>query len=563
MEQNAWLQLTTIIPRNSPAVPPAGVAYALRTPDVLIHPEMVLALTNLLAQTRDPFVQLDAVRLLIFALGDWHLNDPSVEVNTAYELAMAPGNEFDLPTLRQIVRRLIPSANAELNTEAARLLAMLEDDDKRTPVILVNLINDRSTASSDFHYLACLSRLRVTAPELSSRIAANILALSRKLGGQEARAKQNWNARLVEVVQQLIRQEPSIGDALLRHPQFATPAHVSIANALEGENKNVAARQFFAAARANPAFPWTTDLVSLLLLLPTESVVPLFRQQWNNVAIRDEILPRLAEQPIPADRPRFLAGLNSTQPAVIRASVAALLKLPPDPTSTNLVAPLKLLHRVVSEPAEQPLRAQLLTLLTNSLKQAFAIQEPVDSDPVTLRKTYEPIFDYVAAKYPGLVRAVNAEDNDDPAKWNAIWRATKWDGGNAARGGEIFLQRACATCHRATGQIGPDLAGIAQRLSPEDLMNAVVFPSRDIAPAYRTTAFRLRNREVYTGIVAFESADGWIVQTGAGTSVRVNASDLVSRQPGTVSVMPSGLLNGLRPQDIADLHAFLRALSAQ
>jgi putative heme-binding domain-containing protein len=158
---------------------------------------------------------------------------------------------------------------------------------------------------------------------------------------------------------------------------------------------------------------------------------------------------------------------------------------------------------------------------------------------------------------------MNAEDNDDPAKWNAIWHATKWENGDAERGAEIFSQRACAVCHRSPGQIGPDLAGVAQRLSPVDLMNAVVFPSRDIAPPYRTTTFRLRTGEVHTGIVAFESADGWIVQTGAGTSVRVNASDVILRQPGTVSVMPSGLLNGLRPGEIADLYAFLRTLQRQ
>ena len=94
-------------------------------------------------------------------------------------------------------------------------------------------------------------------------------------------------------------------------------------------------------------------------------------------------------------------------------------------------------------------------------------------------------------------------------------------------------------------------------------MNSIVFPSRDIAPAYRTTTFYLRNRETYNGIVAFESADGWIVQTGPGTSVRVNSADVVSRQPGNVSVMPSGLLNGLRSHEIADLYAYLRTLGAR
>jgi len=563
MDNESWLQLTTAIPRNSAAVNSAAIAQAWRTPDLLVHPEMISPLTNLLGQAREPFVQLDTVRLLILALGDWHLNNPSVEVNTAYEAPIPPANEINSPALRQVVRRLIPSTSFELNAEAARLLAMLEDDDKRTPVLLAGLINERTTATSDFHYLACLARLRATEPELSSRIAAHILALGRKLGGQEARVKQNWNARLVEVVQQLIRRQPAIADALLRHPHFATAAHVSLANALEGERRTAAALQFLAVVKANPAFPWTSDLVSLFLLLPPDSVVPVFRQRWSHFATRDEMLPRLAERPVAADRDKFLTGLNSTQPAVVRASVAALLKLPPDPTGTNLVAPLKLLNRVVSAPAEQPLRAQLLTLFTNSLKQTFAIQEPVGSDPVTLRKAYQPIFDFVAAKYPGLLRAMNIEDNDDPVKWNAIWRVTKWETGNAARGADIFVQRGCATCHRATGQMGPDLAGTAQRFSPEDLMNAIVFPSRDIAPPYRATTFRLRNREVHTGIIAFESADGWIVQTGAGTSVRVNSEDVVSRQPGTVSVMPSGLLNGLRPQELADLYAFLRTFTAQ
>jgi putative membrane-bound dehydrogenase-like protein len=563
MDNDTWLDLTTAIPRNSAAVNSAAIAQSWRTPDLLVHPEMIPALTNLVASTRDARVQLDSVRLLILALGDWHLNNPAVEVNTAYEFATPPGNAFNVPALRRLARDLIPSNDAELNTEAARLLTMLEDDDKRTPVELINFITDRTTATSDFHYLACLARVRAVVPEISSRIAAVVLALDRKLGGQEGRVKQNWHARLVEVVQQLTRRDPTIADALLRSPQLFTAPHVFLANALEGEKRNTAARQFLAVAKANPAFPWSSELVSLLLLLPPEEVVPLFRARWHYVATRDEVLPRIAEMPLPSDREKFLAGLNSTQPVVVRASLAALLKLPPDPSGTNLVAPLKLLSRAMSEPVEQPLRAQLLVLFTNSLKHVFNIEEPANSDPVSLRKAYQPIFDYVGARYPGLIRAMSADDNDDPVKWNAVWKATKWENGNAVRGADVFVQRGCAACHRAAGQIGPDLAGVAQRFTPEDLMNAVAFPSRDIAPPYRTTTFRLRSGEVYTGIIAFESADGWLLQTGAGTSVRVNSADVVYRQPSNVSVMPSGLLNGLPASQIADLYAYLRTLAAR
>jgi putative membrane-bound dehydrogenase-like protein len=563
IDSESWLEVQRLLPRNSIAVNAASVAQVWRAPDQLTHPGIVPALTNLLAQTRDPYTRLEAMRMIIFALGDWNLNNPSMEVNTAYELPAPPGPPLDVPRLRYIARTGLAPGNALLNAESARLLAMLEDDERRTPSVLMSFITPQSTATSDFHYLACMARLRATVPELASRIAAAILALNNKLDNQETRVKQNWNARLVEVVLQLQRRDPGIADALLRHPQFTTPTHVFLAHAIEGERKNTAARQFLAAVKTNPSFPWSSELISLLFLLPAEETTPVFRQHWSNIPVRDEVLLRLAQNPLPSDRPKFLAGLNSTQPTVVQASLAALLKLPPDPGGTNLVAPLKVLNRAVTDPAAQPMRAQLFTLLTNSLKQAFRIEEPANADAVTLRRTYQPLFDFIAAKYPGLLRAINAEDNDDPTKWNAIWRSAKWDAGDAARGEQVFIARACASCHRTAGQIGPDLAGSAQRFSPEDLMNAIVFPSRDIAPPYRTTTFRLRNGEVYTGIVAFESADGWILQTGAGTSVRINSADVVSRIPSNVSLMPAGLLSGLSARELADLYAFMRTLQAK
>jgi putative heme-binding domain-containing protein len=272
------------------------------------------------------------------------------------------------------------------------------------------------------------------------------------------------------------------------------------------------------------------------------------------------MLPRLAEQSLAGDRPKFLSGLGSLQPSVVRASLGALLKLPPDFTGTNLVAPLKLLQKTLGEPAEQPQRAQLVTLIGTSLKHEFQITEPLNADAVALQKTYQPVFDFVGGKYPGLLRAMSAEDQDDPLKWAANLKQVAWARGDAKRGAEIFAARACATCHGGAAPIGPDLAGVGQRLSPEDLMYAIVFPSRDIAPPYRTTTFRLRNGETYTGIVAFESADGWIVQTGAGTTARMDSADVVSRTPSQISVMPSGLLSGLNAQGLADLQAYLRTL---
>jgi putative heme-binding domain-containing protein len=110
------------------------------------------------------------------------------------------------------------------------------------------------------------------------------------------------------------------------------------------------------------------------------------------------------------------------------------------------------------------------------------------------------------------------------------------------------------------GALGPNLAGAASRFSREDLFEAIANPSKDVAPLYRTTIFQMKDGNIHTGIVAFESADGYIIQTGATTTVRVNTSDVAAKRPGSLSLMPDGLLEGLKPDDLADLYAYLRAL---
>jgi putative heme-binding domain-containing protein len=104
------------------------------------------------------------------------------------------------------------------------------------------------------------------------------------------------------------------------------------------------------------------------------------------------------------------------------------------------------------------------------------------------------------------------------------------------------------------------LSGITFRFSPTDLFQAIVFPSRDVAPLYRMTTFQTRDGQTHTGLVAFESADGVILQTGATTTVRLSDGDIVSRTPSNLSLMPNGLLTGLKPQALADLYAYLKTM---
>ena len=199
-------------------------------------------------------------------------------------------------------------------------------------------------------------------------------------------------------------------------------------------------------------------------------------------------------------------------------------------------------------------------MLAGQTGENFSIRE-ANEKKVELKSFYQPVFDRFAKKYPALAGKWDADSGDDPEKWKQILKSVAWNKGDAARGEKIFRERGCQTCHTGWTSLGPNLTGVASRFSVEDLFDAIIYPSRDVAPLYRSVAFRMRDGQTYTGLVAFESADGVIALTGPTTSVRLEDKEIVSRQSTDQSLMPTGLLNGLKPEDLADLYRYLRSLS--
>ena len=122
------------------------------------------------------------------------------------------------------------------------------------------------------------------------------------------------------------------------------------------------------------------------------------------------------------------------------------------------------------------------------------------------------------------------------------------------------LRRACAACHASANPIGPDLAGATKRLSATDLFAAIAMPDADVPPAYRATVFTLKDGGTRVGRIAFNSADGVIVQTAPGVTLRIDERDIAKREEWSKSMMPAGLLSGLKPGELADLYAYMKTL---
>ncbi len=136
-------------------------------------------------------------------------------------------------------------------------------------------------------------------------------------------------------------------------------------------------------------------------------------------------------------------------------------------------------------------------------------------------------------------------------------------GRSFARGRELFGAVGCAACHRFDtdgGAVGPDLTGVAGRFSAHDLMESVIEPSKEISDQYGSTIFTLKNGDEVIGRVANLNGDSISVMTDMfdpGNFTNVNRPNVAKSEPSKTSMMPPGLLNSLKQDEILDLVAYL------
>jgi putative heme-binding domain-containing protein len=138
-------------------------------------------------------------------------------------------------------------------------------------------------------------------------------------------------------------------------------------------------------------------------------------------------------------------------------------------------------------------------------------------------------------------------------------------GRNFDRGRQLYSAVACAACHRFInegGSVGPDLTGVAGRFSLHDLLESIVEPSKIISDQYEAVNIRMKNGDVISGRVGnLSGANINVIEDmfDPGRMTNVRRSEITSIEPSKVSMMPEGLLNSLKLDEIQDLVAYLFA----
>ena len=151
----------------------------------------------------------------------------------------------------------------------------------------------------------------------------------------------------------------------------------------------------------------------------------------------------------------------------------------------------------------------------------------------------------------------------DPDKFKA---AAMKGQGKPDKGKALFSDLkglACSKCHVVGGEggsIGPELSGIAARYPREELVASILYPSARIFSGYETVVVATTDGRVLTGLVKTDNADGIEIQDAEGKKEQIPKADIEDRKNSEVSLMPNGIVEGITPQDFADLIAYLETL---
>jgi putative heme-binding domain-containing protein len=128
-------------------------------------------------------------------------------------------------------------------------------------------------------------------------------------------------------------------------------------------------------------------------------------------------------------------------------------------------------------------------------------------------------------------------------------------------GQNLYHATSCAKCHRIGGEggaVGPDLSTAGKKFSVEDMLTAIIEPSKTISDQYGSQQLLTTDGQVLLGR-AVEIGDEYYVFTVDvdAKPVIVKKSDVESVVSSKVSQMPIGLIDSLNENELRDLMAYI------
>jgi len=218
------------------------------------------------------------------------------------------------------------------------------------------------------------------------------------------------------------------------------------------------------------------------------------------------------------------------------------------------------------------LRAWLTPLLARDVAVA-ALAKELDAQPCSAEVAKLALATLTAAgrgdavlttafgKILGVKNTVPAYD----AAWVAALAAEVKSSGVAEKGKAVFNAplSGCTACHKIGGQggiVGPELDAVGRGVPVELLIEAVVWPNRQIKEGYVATTLALKDGRRLQGYKVSEAGGELQLRDLLGGQVsRFTAAQIQEKQEAG-SLMPEGLIMNMTREELRDLVAYLAGL---
>ena len=506
------------------ATRPQGRLHALCTLDGLGH----LTARELLAGLKSEHAEVvrHAIRLSEGKLSDEQLLQA---VN-----ALATHSD---PRVRRQVAYTLGESDSSV---AAKVLAELADSQPADPylraAVFSSLNSDNAAAILEAHQ-------ELSTSQAHDNIAQELVSMAIQLGSEEA---------FGQAIDHVFRDSPSDGIRISAR-QFAALARVldaadrrpeSLAGTLDaqttGRVRNTCRVAITVVGAANIEDELRTALLSLVARplgsTSREILGPLQSERLNGL--------------------RRIADLIAAQqtPELQQAAIAALSRAGDAPASLLLdrwssVGPKARADILDALLAREAWTKDLLTAVEANTINAAQLDaarrqkllqhgnaEIRDLASKTLQSRDSPTREAVVAKYrPALSGATDVEH------------------------GRVVFRKSCAACHRLEEHghvVGPDLTALTDR-SPPALLTTILDPNREVDARYiGWTAIDKQGRSL-TGIITEETSSSLRLREGNGKEHTILRADLDELRSSERSIMPEGLERDLKPQDVADVIAYV------
>ncbi len=137
--------------------------------------------------------------------------------------------------------------------------------------------------------------------------------------------------------------------------------------------------------------------------------------------------------------------------------------------------------------------------------------------------------------------------------------------GDPIRGARVFADAklACVSCHRVGNQggtVGQELTVIAKDRTPNQIVESVLWPKRDVKPEFVTWKILTTAGKVVTGYKHSSDKDTLMLRDPASGKLTSIANDEIEAEEVGSTVMPSGLTAAMSKQQQLDLIRFLMEL---